>query len=158
VLAQEEARRLRHDFIGTEHILLGLLCDEQGLAGQVLGSSGLTLEQVRTEVVRIVPAGAEETAGQIPFTPRAKKVLELSLREALSLGHNHIGTEHILLGLVRESDGVGARILRDAGADAEKVRQELIGRVPGPSPLPVARTQGPELGFDPVKASCCSRT
>jgi ATP-dependent Clp protease ATP-binding subunit ClpC len=100
-------------------------------------------------VVRIVPAGAEETAAQIPFTPRAKKVLELSLREALSLGHNHIGTEHILLGLVRERDGVGARILGEAGADPKKIRQELIGRVPGPSPLPVARMQGPEFGCDP---------
>ena len=98
VLAQEEARTLKHNYIGTEHILLGLLREEEGLAARVLESLDITVERVRAQVVRIVGSGEEVTSGQIPFTPRAKKVLELALREALSLGHNYIGTEHILLG------------------------------------------------------------
>src|SRR5438270_10834218 len=110
VLAQEEARTLKHNYIGTEHILLGLLREEEGLAARVLESLDITVERVRAQVVRIVGSGEEVTSGQIPFTPRAKKVLELALREALSLGHNYIGTEHILLGLVRENEGVAARI------------------------------------------------
>jgi ATP-dependent Clp protease ATP-binding subunit ClpA len=126
VLAQDEARTLKHNYIGTEHILLGLLREEEGLAARVLRSFGITLEEVRAQVARIIGQGVEVTAGQIPFTPRAKKVLELALREALSLGHNYIGTEHILLGLVRENDGVGARILRDFGADADKIRSEIM--------------------------------
>src|SRR4051812_26594165 len=113
VLAQEEARTLKHNYIGTEHILLGLLREEEGLAARVLESLDITVERVRAQVVRIVGSGEEVTSGQIPFTPRAKKVLELALREALSLGHNYIGTEHILLGLVRENEGVAARILLD---------------------------------------------
>src|ERR687885_250535 len=104
VLAQEEARTLKHNYIGTEHILLGLLREEEGLAARVLESLDITVERVRAQVVRIVGSGEEVTSGQIPFTPRAKKVLELALREALSLGHNYIGTEHILLGLVRETE------------------------------------------------------
>src|ERR687889_572717 len=108
VLAQEEARTLKHNYIGTEHILLGLLREEEGLAARVLESLDITVERVRAQVVRIVGSGEEVTSGQIPFTPRAKKVLELALREALSLGHNYIGTEHILLGLVRENEGVAA--------------------------------------------------
>src|ERR687898_951873 len=104
VLAQEEARTLKHNYIGTEHILLGLLREEEGLAARVLESLDITVERVRAQVVRIVGSGEEVTSGQIPFTPRAKKVLELALREALSLGHNYIGTEHILLGLVRENE------------------------------------------------------
>jgi ATP-dependent Clp protease ATP-binding subunit ClpA len=126
VLAQEEARVLTHSYIGTEHILLGLLREEEGLAARVLESLDITVERARGQVVRIVGRGEEVTAGQIPFTPRAKKVLELALREALSLGHNYIGTEHILLGLVRENEGVAARILLDFDADAEKVRNEVI--------------------------------
>src|ERR1700675_2295674 len=110
VLAQDEARRLNHNYIGTEHILLGLLREEEGLAARVLKSLDVTPEQVRAQVARIVGQGSETVTGQIPFTPRAKKVLELSLREALSLGHSYIGTEHVLLGLVRENDGVAARI------------------------------------------------
>src|SRR5262249_25624389 len=113
VLAQEEARTLKHNYIGTEHILLGLLREEEGLAARVLESLDITVERVRAQVVRIVGSGEEVTSGQIPFTPRAKKVLELALREALSLGHNYIGTEHILLGLVRENEGVAPRILLD---------------------------------------------
>src|SRR5213075_1722632 len=130
VLAQEEARTLKHNYIGTEHILLGLLREEEGLAARVLESLDITVERVRAQVVRIVGSGEEVTSGQIPFTPRAKKVLELALREALSLGHNYIGTEHILLGLVRENEGVAARILLDA--DADKIRNEIIRMLSGP--------------------------
>src|SRR5687767_5803819 len=132
VLAQEEARTLKHNYIGTEHILLGLLREEEGLAARVLESLDITVERVRSQVVRIVGSGEEVTAGQIPFTPRAKKVLELALREALSLGHNYIGTEHILLGLVRENEGVAARILLDFDADSEKIRNEVIRMLSGP--------------------------
>ena len=126
VLAQDEARTLKHNYIGTEHILLGLLREEEGLAARVLDSLDITVEEVRAQVARIIGQGEEVTAGQIPFTPRAKKVLELALREALSLGHNYIGTEHILLGLVRENEGVAARILLDFDADDEKIRNEVI--------------------------------
>jgi hypothetical protein len=126
VLAQDEARTLRHNYIGTEHLVLGLLREEEGLAARVLESLDITIEEVRAQVARIVGEGDEVTTGQIPFTPRAKKVLELALREALTLGHNYIGTEHLLLGLVRENEGVGARILLDFGADAEKIRDQVI--------------------------------
>jgi ATP-dependent Clp protease ATP-binding subunit ClpC len=132
VLAQDEARALKHNYIGTEHILLGLLREEEGLAARVLESLDITVEEVRAQVARIVGQGDEVTSGQIPFTPRAKKVLELALREALSLGHNYIGTEHILLGLVRENEGVAARILLDFDADAEKIRNEIIRMLSGP--------------------------
>ncbi len=132
VLAQDEARTLKHNYIGTEHILLGLLREEEGLAARVLDSLDITVEEVRAQVARIVGQGDEVTTGQIPFTPRAKKVLELALREALSLGHNYIGTEHILLGLVRENEGVAARILLDFDADAEKIRNEIIRMLSGP--------------------------
>ena len=123
---------MKHNYIGTEHILLGLLREEEGLAARVLESLDITVEEVRAQVARIVGQGDEVTTGQIPFTPRAKKVLELALREALSLGHNYIGTEHILLGLVRENEGVAARILLDFDADAEKIRNEIIRMLSGP--------------------------
>src|SRR5271155_2311227 len=142
VLAQEEARTLKHNYIGTEHILLGLLREEEGLAARVLESLDITVERVRAQVVRIVGSGEEVTSGQIPFTPRAKKVLELALREALSLGHNYIGTEHILLGLVRENEGVAARILLDFDADSEKIRNEVIRMLSGPG----GRRQGQSGG------------
>ena len=133
VLAQNEARALKHNYIGTEHILLGLLREEEGLAARVLDSLDITVEEVREQVKRLVGQGDQETVtGQIPFTPRAKKVLELALREALSLGHNYIGTEHILLGVVRENQGVAARILLDFDADAEKIRDETIRMLSGP--------------------------
>jgi ATP-dependent Clp protease ATP-binding subunit ClpC len=133
VLAQEEARALKHNYIGTEHILLGLLREEEGLAARVLESLDVTVEEVRAQVARIIGPGDEPiVSGQIPFTPRAKKVLELSLREALSLKHNYIGTEHILLGLVRENEGVAARILLDFDADAEKIRNEIMRVLSGP--------------------------
>ncbi|MFL6041499.1 MAG: ATP-dependent Clp protease ATP-binding subunit, partial [Gaiellales bacterium] len=138
VLAQDEARTLKHNYIGTEHILLGLLREEEGLAARVLESLDITVEEVRAQIARIVGQGDEVTTGQIPFTPRAKKVLELALREALSLVHNYIGTEHILLGLVRENEGVAARILLDFDADAEKIRNEIIRMLSGPG----RRTQG----------------
>jgi ATP-dependent Clp protease ATP-binding subunit ClpC len=132
VLAQEEARTLKHNYIGTEHILLGLLREEEGLAARVLESLDITVERVRAQVVRIVGSGEVVTSGKFPFTARAKKVLELALREALSLGHNYIGTEHILLGLVRENEGVAARILLDFDADSEKIRNEVIRMLSGP--------------------------
>ena len=136
VLAQDEARALKHNYIGTEHILLGLLREEEGLAARVLESLDITVEEVRVKVAEIVGEGEEVTTGQIPFAPRAKKVLELSLREALSLGHNYVGTEHILLGLVRENEGVAARILLDFDADAELVRNTLIRMLSGPGRRP----------------------
>jgi ATP-dependent Clp protease ATP-binding subunit ClpC len=126
VLAQDEARALKHNYIGTEHILLGLLREEEGIAARVLESLDVTVEELRAQVARIVGEGDEVTSGQIPFTPRAKRVLELALREALSLGHNHIGPEHILLGVVRENEGVAARILLDFDANAEKVRDAVV--------------------------------
>jgi len=139
VLAQEEAWILKHDYIGTEHILLGLLREEEGLAARVLESLDITVERVRAQVVRIVGPGEEVTSGQIPFTPRSRKVLELALDEALSLGHNYIGTEHILLGLVRENEGVAARILLDFDADSEKIRNEVL-RILNGHPPSVGRT------------------
>ena len=140
VLAQDEARALRHNYIGTEHILLGLLREEEGLAARLLESLGVTVEEVRAQVARIVGQGDEVTTGQIPFTPRAKKVLELALRDALSLGHDYIGTEHILIALVRENEGVAVQILRDFDADAEKIRNEVI-RLGGLTVLP-AQSRG----------------
>jgi ATP-dependent Clp protease ATP-binding subunit ClpC len=133
VYAQDEARTLRHNYIGTEHLLLGLLREDEGLAARALGSLGVRLEEVRAQVARIIGQGGEVTTGQIPFTPRAKKVLELALREAHSLAHNYIGTEHVLLGIVRENEGVAARILLDRGADAETVRAEVIGMLGDPA-------------------------
>jgi ATP-dependent Clp protease ATP-binding subunit ClpA len=132
VLAQDEARLLKHNYLGTEHLLLGLLREEEGLAARVLESFDVTLEEVRAQVRRIIGEGDEPlVSGQIPFTPRAKKALELALRESQSLGHNYIGTEHILLGLVREGEGVAARILVDFDADAELIRNEIIGVLSG---------------------------
>ncbi len=153
VLAQDEARALKHNYIGTEHILLGLLREEEGLAARVLESLDITVEEVRAQVARIVGQGDEVTTGQIPFTPRAKKVLELALREALSLGHNYIGTEHILLGLVRENEGVAARILLDFDADAEKIRNEIIRMLSGPG----RRQQGGGGGGVPGEKSRSSK-
>ena len=134
VLAQAEARALKHNYIGTEHLLLGLLREEEGLAARVLASFGITLDEVRAEVTRIIGQGDEVEAGQIPFTPRAKKILELSLREALDLGHNYIGTEHLLLGLLREGEGVAVRILLDLGAAPGAIRDELLLLLSGARP------------------------
>ena len=135
ILAQDEARALKHNYIGTEHLLLGLIREEEGLAASVLASLDVTLERVRVQVVEVIGQGDNVTGGQIPFTPRAKKVLELSLREALSRGHKYIGTEHVLLGIVRENEGVAAQVLRDFDADAEKIRNEVMRKLSGPAPL-----------------------
>ncbi len=126
VLAQEEARILNHNYIGTEHILLGLLHEGEGVAARALESLGLRLETVRQQVEEIIGQGQQAPSGHIPFTPRAKKVLELSLREALQLGHDYIGTEHILLGLLSEGEGVAAQVLVRLGADLKRVRQQVI--------------------------------
>ena len=127
VLAQEEARLLNHGYIGTEHILLGLIHEEEGVAAVSLKQLGISLEAVRAQVEEIIGQGQSAPTGHIPFTPRAKKVLELSLREALALGHNYIGTEHILLGLIREGAGVAARTLATFGADDTRVRDRVLG-------------------------------
>ncbi|WP_030483183.1 ATP-dependent Clp protease ATP-binding subunit [Nocardioides aequoreus] len=131
VLAQEEARMLSHNYIGTEHILLGLIHEGDGIAAKALESLGVSLEAVRAQVEEIIGQGQQAPSGHIPFTPRAKKVLELSLREALQLGHNYIGTEHILLGLIREGEGVAAQVLHKLGADLNRVRQQVIQLLSG---------------------------
>ena len=131
VLAQEEARLLNHNYIGTEHILLGLIHEGEGVAAKALESLGISLEAVRAQVEEIIGHGGSAPSGHIPFTPRAKKVLELSLREALQLGHNYIGTEHILLGLIREGEGVAAQVLVKLGADLSRVRQQVIQLLSG---------------------------
>jgi len=131
VLAQEEARLLNHNYIGTEHILLGLIHEGEGVAAKALESLGISLEGVRGQVEELIGQGGSSPSGHIPFTPRAKKVLELSLREALQLGHNYIGTEHILLGLIREGEGVAAQVLVKLGADLSRVRQQVIQLLSG---------------------------
>jgi len=131
VLAQEEARMLNHNYIGTEHILLGLIHEGEGVAAKALESLGISLEGVRQQVEEIIGQGQQAPSGHIPFTPRAKKVLELLLREALQLGHNYIGTEHILLGLIREGEGVAAQVLVKLGADLNRVRQQVIQLLSG---------------------------
>ena len=144
VLAQREARALRHTHIGTEHLLLGLLSEEEGIAARVLESLDITVEEVRAKVARLVPAADEATTGTVPFTPRAKKVLDLALREALALGQKHIGTEHVLLGLARLNEGAAARVLIDFDADAETLRTETLramsrsGQARPSGPLPAA--------------------
>ncbi|NDF69425.1 MAG: NDP-hexose 4-ketoreductase, partial [Actinobacteria bacterium] len=131
VLAQEEARLLNHSYIGTEHILLGLIHEGEGVAAKALEALNISLEAVRAQVEEIIGQGGSSPSGHIPFTPRAKKVLELSLREALQLGHNYIGTEHILLGLIREGEGVAAQVLVKLGADLSRVRQQVIQLLSG---------------------------
>ncbi|MFW6204671.1 MAG: ATP-dependent Clp protease ATP-binding subunit [Actinomycetota bacterium] len=142
VLAQEEARMLNHNYIGTEHILLGLIHEGEGVAAKALESLGISLEAVRDQVQEIIGQGQQAPSGHIPFTPRAKKVLELSLREALQLGHNYIGTEHILLGLIREGEGVAAQVLVKLGADLNRVRQQVIQLLSGYSGGKEAATSG----------------
>ena len=142
VLAQEEARLLNHNYIGTEHILLGLIHEGEGVAAKALESLGISLEAVRAQVEEIIGHGGQAPSGHIPFTPRAKKVLELSLREALQLGHNYIGTEHILLGLIREGEGVAAQVLVKLGADLSRVRQQVIQLLSGYAGTKEAGGQG----------------
>ncbi|MCA2217442.1 Clp protease N-terminal domain-containing protein, partial [Jidongwangia harbinensis] len=146
VLAQEEARMLNHNYIGTEHILLGLIHEGEGVAAKALESLGISLEGVRQQVEEIIGQGQQAPSGHIPFTPRAKKVLELSLREALQLGHNYIGTEHILLGLIREGEGVAAQVLVKLGAGLDRVREQviqLLSGYPGKEPGPAASAAAP---------------
>jgi ATP-dependent Clp protease ATP-binding subunit ClpA len=138
VLAQEEARLLNHPFIGTEHILLGLLAEREGVAARALQSLGISLEAVREKVEETIGMAGTAPSGAPPFTPRAKKVLELSLREALQLGHSYIGTEHLLLGLVREGEGVAATVLVSRGAELGRVRQEVMKLVSDGAEPPAA--------------------
>jgi ATP-dependent Clp protease ATP-binding subunit ClpC len=146
VLAQEEARMLNHNYIGTEHILLGLIHEGEGVAAKGLESLGISLEAVRAQVEEIIGQGQQAPSGHIPFTPRAKKVLELSLREALQLGHNYIGTEHILLGLIREGEGVAAQVLVKLGADLNRVRQQVIQLLSGYQGKEAVTQGGPAEG------------
>ena len=146
VLAQEEARMLNHNYIGTEHILLGLIHEGEGVAAKALEALGISLEAVRSQVEEIIGQGQQAPSGHIPFTPRAKKVLELSLREALQLGHNYIGTEHILLGLIREGEGVAAQVLVKLGADLNRVRQQVIQLLSGYQGKEAAVQSGPQEG------------
>ena len=146
VLAQEEARMLNHNYIGTEHILLGLIHEGEGVAAKALESLGISLEAVRAQVEEIIGQGQQAPSVHIPFTPRAKKVLELSLREALQLGHNYIGTEHILLGLIREGEGVAAQVLVKLGADLNRVRQQVIQLLSGYQGKEAATSGGPAEG------------
>jgi ATP-dependent Clp protease ATP-binding subunit ClpC len=154
VLAQEEARLLNHNYIGTEHILLGLIHEGEGVAAKALESLGISLEAVRNQVEEIIGQGGSSPSGHIPFTPRAKKVLELSLREALQLGHNYIGTEHILLGLIREGEGVAAQVLVKLGADLSRVRQQVIQLLSGYSgPGAGGSASGTGSGKEPAGAT-----
>ena len=155
LLAREEAKRLDHDYLGTEHLLLGLIREGEGVAALALQNMGIDLEQVRQEVEKAVGRGGGSLfLGQIPFTPRAKKVLELAVTEARNLGHNYIGTEHLLLGLIREGEGVAAQILTNLGADLERVREEVVAllgekvsvdREPQPTNTPTLDRYGRDL-------------
>ena len=151
VLAQEEARMLNHNYIGTEHILLGLIHEGEGVAAKALESLGISLDAVRQQVEEIIGQGQQTPSGHIPFTPRAKKVLELTRREAEQLGHNYIGTEHILLGLIREGNGVAAQVLVMLGADLNRVRLTVIQLLHGhPAKEPVStRSAAQELRLPP---------
>lgn len=144
VLTQEASRELGHDYIGTEHIMLALIRAEDSIAGQALASLGLDFDQAREKVISVIGRGAGQAAGHIPFTPRAKKILEMSLREALQLGHKYLGSEHILLGLLREGEGIGAQILNELGIELEPVRVRIVEMVgTGDSPLPAITGDGP---------------
>ena len=158
VVAQEEARLLKHSYIGTEHLLVALVYEDEGVAAKALGQLGISLDAVRAEVREIVGQGDSAPSGHVPFTPRAKKVLELSLREALELGHNYIGTEHMLLGLVREGEGVAAMVLAKLGADLSRVREQviqLLAAEAGTDPQTVTERRSPRAqlaGAYPVAA------
>ncbi len=145
VLAQEEARILNHDYIGTEHILLGLVHEGNGVAAKSLVSLGISLEGVRSQVEEIIGRGDQTVSGHIPFNPRTKKVFELSLNEALRLGHGYIGTEHILLGLIREGEGVGAQVLVKLGAELTRVRKAVIELLAAPSEHEIVRRIAHEI-------------
>src|ERR1700741_3657163 len=142
VLAQDEARMLNHGYIGTEHLLLALIHEGEGVAARALEAMGISLDAVRQQVETIIGRGTEQVSGHIPFTPRAKRVLELSLRESSQLGHAYIGTEHILLGLIREGQGVAAKVLVQLGADLNRVRQQVIQLLHGHAGEEAAREGG----------------
>ena len=154
-LAREEAARLQHDYIGTEHLLLGVIREGEGIAATVLNNLGLDLDRIRQEVENMVSAsGGTMTIGEIPFTPRAKRVLELAVEEARSLGHNYVGTEHLLLGLIREGEGVAAKVLLELGVDRKRVREEtlkLLGGTPSSTPRHGARGAPRDAGAEPVR-------
>ena len=151
VLAQDEAKLLNHNFIGTEHILLGLIHEGEGVAAKALESLGIALEAVRAQVEEIIGQGQQVPTGHIPFTPRAKQVLELSLREALQMNHSYIGTEHILLGLIREGEGVAAQVLIKLGADLSRVRSTVLQLITGYQGREASMAGAPETG--PEKAT-----
>jgi ATP-dependent Clp protease ATP-binding subunit ClpC len=153
VLAQEEARMLNHNYIGTEHILLGLIHEGEGVAAKALESMGISLEAVREKVEEIIGHGHESPSGHIPFTPRAKKVLELSLREALQINHSYIGTEHILLGLIREGEGVAAQVLVKLGADLNRVRSTVLQLLSGFQGKEATTSGAPEQGGNAPSSS-----
>jgi ATP-dependent Clp protease ATP-binding subunit ClpC len=157
VLAQEEARQLHHNFIGTEHILLGLVAEGHGVAARALLALDVSGDDVRAQVEEIVGRAAEPITGSPPFTPRAKKVLELSLREALQLGHNYIGTEHILLGLVREGEGVASQVLSSLGVDLGRLRHEVVLLLSGATGPSGAETGPAEPEPAPAECSFCGR-
>jgi hypothetical protein len=152
VLAQEEARHLDHNYIGTEHILLGLIHEREGVAARALTALDISLESVRAQVEEIIGRGDQAPTGHIPFTPRAKKVLELSLREALGLSHNYIGTEHILLGLIREGEGVAAQVLVKLGGSLDRVRQQVIQLLADASQLQAEQVAGMPVGISQQQA------
>jgi ATP-dependent Clp protease ATP-binding subunit ClpC len=160
VLAQQEARMLNHNYIGTEHILLGLLHEGDGVAAIALEALGVSLEEARREVETIIGHGQSAPTGHIPFTPRAKKVLELALKEALEIGHNYIGTEHILLGILREGEGVGAQVLEKLGASLEGVREKVIEILSGyqqAPPEPSTSGEAAPQRIDPEAGPYCPR-
>jgi ATP-dependent Clp protease ATP-binding subunit ClpC len=159
VLAQEAARMLNHNYIGTEHILLGLIYEEEGVAAKALDSLGISPDAVRQQVEEIIGQGQSVPTGHIPFTPRAKKVLELSLREALELGHNYIGTEHILLGLLREGEGVAAQVLEKLGASLDRVREKVLDILGGEEQSAEAASgrEARGKGLDPESGPYCPR-
>jgi len=157
VLAQEEARMLDHNYIGTEHILLGLIHEGEGVAAEALTSIGIGLDAVRGQVEQIIGKGGAVPTGHIPFTPRAKKVLELALREALQLNHNYIGTEHLLLGLVREGEGVAAQVLQTLGGDLDRVRQAVIRRLRELGQAPSAPREEEIEGEGTLRGPRCPR-
>jgi ATP-dependent Clp protease ATP-binding subunit ClpC len=155
VFAQEEARLLNHDYIGTEHILLGIIREGEGVAARALESLGISLENVRQQVEEIIGPGERPPSSHIPFTKRAKKVMELSLREALQLGHKYIGTEHILLGLIREGEGVAAQVMVKLGADLGRVREKVLNLLVGLSPEPEGEAR---VGHDPPLCPQCTNS
>ena len=157
VLAQEEARMLNHNYIGTEHILLGLIHEGEGVAAKALESLGIMLESVRQQVEEIIGQGQVPPTGHIPFTPRAKRVLELSLRESRQLGHSYIGTEHVLLGLVVERDGVAAQVLRRLGADEQRVREQVLHELVQTPPVEMAPVAEPPQPLHRADGPTCPR-